>query len=565
MEFEQPDVYWEEIKRHFRRACLLRQEGRHEEAAQIMRETLPPVIEQWNTRCPDSPMEKRHRLEALFAEEMKRVEDACFIQETLLSRLQNAFGQQVESAMEDLVRRIGMDGRISPAEVHSVVEPVRQELERMAGMLSEDPMGRSAPGPDLQAIVETLRQDIRAQKAPPVVDQEAFIDPLREELHGVMGPIKADLQALERGRQPALDARLGPMREELRSMFDDFREEMRRRERTHASELRTLIKSLKLDLAGYAETPGRELASQLDAFRGELMEAIGRPREALQRSLEPLRDAVENLARDSAEANTGERLRRLEAQSERAIADNRELLRRYLDPIREDLDTLREVPNAQIQGLHNVVISILKSVREFPHEQLTEDIRHVRNELRELGAVPIHELHDLIDALQETIVQNGRPAAEIIQQSLVALRADLEMLWANPNTETDVLLEGIREDLKQVVRYPADRQLADTVAPLAEDVHNLRQRVTEMARLLYEAADTVQQNPHRGRNPAEAPQAGKRAVSAISEARERRRKMLEKVTLEEAEPVTKVPFEDLSSAIDAAISEGQGQSEEERR
>jgi methyl-accepting chemotaxis protein len=558
MEFEQPDIYWEEIKRHFRRACLLRQEGRHDEAAVIMRETLPPVIENWNERCPDSPVEKRHRLEALFQEEMRRVEDACFIQETILGRLKDVFGEEVAGAVEGLEKRIGMDGRVSPAEVSDIVEPVRRELQRLAGLISEDANGRSAPGPDLQAIVETLREDIRGAQAPPPVDTEEFINPLREELHGLLGPLRENLQALERSRQPALDARLGPLREEMRQMMEEMREEMRRRERTHASELRTLIKGLKLDLQSIAETPGREIATQMDALRAQNNEALGRSREDLQRVLEPIREELAELREmASAAPDVAERLQKLEGRLDTAAQGQREQLSKALEPLRDDLDALRNVPNAQIQSLHNAVISIHKAVREFPHQELRQDLSQVRHDLHALGATPIHELHDLIDALQQAVTAHSIPSYGQLQEDLRALRADIEMLWANPDQDLAQLLEPLKEDLRQIVRYPADKQLARTIAPLAEDIGDMRQRLTELARLVFEAADTVQQKDFQGRNPAEPARASNRASSAISEARERRRRMLEKVTLSEAKPVTKVPFDDIASVIDTVIAESE--------
>lgn len=65
---------WREIAGHVREACILRREGRHLAAAEILERTLPPMIRAWAGECTLPAAEAKARLNRLFNEEQARVE-----------------------------------------------------------------------------------------------------------------------------------------------------------------------------------------------------------------------------------------------------------------------------------------------------------------------------------------------------------------------------------------------------------------------------------------------------------------------------------------------------------
>jgi hypothetical protein len=81
--FSPADALWAEIVATTREACLLRQEGREEEAVRVLQDTLPPVIRRWSAASGDTPERCRERLKALFTAEQEHMR-AQMIQRRLI-------------------------------------------------------------------------------------------------------------------------------------------------------------------------------------------------------------------------------------------------------------------------------------------------------------------------------------------------------------------------------------------------------------------------------------------------------------------------------------------------
>ena len=70
---------WRLIAGHLREACILRRQGRHHAAAEILEHELPPLIRQWSTECALPTAEAKARLNQLFTDEQARVESHWII------------------------------------------------------------------------------------------------------------------------------------------------------------------------------------------------------------------------------------------------------------------------------------------------------------------------------------------------------------------------------------------------------------------------------------------------------------------------------------------------------
>ena len=78
---------WEQIVADFQLACVLRREGRGQEAAEIIDQRLPRVIARWSQADGRSGAEKQAALKAMFAEEQSRDESADQVPQILAAKL----------------------------------------------------------------------------------------------------------------------------------------------------------------------------------------------------------------------------------------------------------------------------------------------------------------------------------------------------------------------------------------------------------------------------------------------------------------------------------------------
>jgi hypothetical protein len=138
---------WREIAGQVREACILRRQGRHLAATEILEHTLPPLIRSWAGESALPAAEAKARLNQLFTEEQARVEShwlmARFLNDdraaATAARQLNTFPavpvSSVPSAMwfpSIAPRRIPLDA------VVDMIDAAR-DLERSAAQLAHSP------------------------------------------------------------------------------------------------------------------------------------------------------------------------------------------------------------------------------------------------------------------------------------------------------------------------------------------------------------------------------------------------------------------------------------------
>jgi hypothetical protein len=112
----QPDQLWSKIVDDFREACVLRKNGRHEESNELLQHVLPGEIAAWSRMPMPEGINRRSRLETMFRDEQRRVDDAFFVQrlvtiqieEHLLPKLCFMVAEEVREAVRN-------DARTAPA------------------------------------------------------------------------------------------------------------------------------------------------------------------------------------------------------------------------------------------------------------------------------------------------------------------------------------------------------------------------------------------------------------------------------------------------------------------
>jgi hypothetical protein len=96
---------WAKIVEDFRQACLLRREGRRDEANQILNVDLPRTIATWSRLPATAPGEdRRSRLTRMFEAEQRRIDDAMIIQRVVSARIEEQILPRLAAEVREAVR-----------------------------------------------------------------------------------------------------------------------------------------------------------------------------------------------------------------------------------------------------------------------------------------------------------------------------------------------------------------------------------------------------------------------------------------------------------------------------
>ncbi len=167
---------WKMIGDDFRQACLLRREGKAEEATTILDKRLPETIAAWARVCGLREPERRTRLSELFEQEQKRVDDIWLSQQIILRQMRDILipslclqvAEEVRDVMELQMEHVNSAlARLAPPSAPAVVQPA-PVTAGARGTIVNLPQARpfdrsSTPSfEDLPAIIdELISRDLR--------------------------------------------------------------------------------------------------------------------------------------------------------------------------------------------------------------------------------------------------------------------------------------------------------------------------------------------------------------------------------------------------------------------
>lgn len=133
---------WNQLVAEFRQACLLRREGKEDEAARVLEGTLPRQIASWSREDKRSADEKRAALETMFESERATIDSYLFAHEAMATRLTNALVPALRQQLsEDIQRAFSTVSRDT-----SFARPLRQSL----------PPANRVRFDDIPAVIDTL-------------------------------------------------------------------------------------------------------------------------------------------------------------------------------------------------------------------------------------------------------------------------------------------------------------------------------------------------------------------------------------------------------------------------
>jgi hypothetical protein len=161
---------WGKTVEAFRTACLLRRNGKLDEANRMLEWDVPGAIAAWSQASILSAGEKRSQLERMFREEQRRIDDAWLVQKLVADRFEETIGPRLVDTLAEEVRE-------------TVIEAIES-----AGIGQRGASHRTASPAPLRGRFTRPAPRIRFDDIPGVIDSI-----LQE-------------QSLDRGLSPALNA-----------------------------------------------------------------------------------------------------------------------------------------------------------------------------------------------------------------------------------------------------------------------------------------------------------------------------------------------------------------------
>jgi hypothetical protein len=154
----QPDQLWSKIVEDFREACVLRRTGRHEESNELLQHVLPGEIAAWARAPLPFGMDRRARLETMFKEEQRRVEDAFFVQRLVTSQIEDDLLPKLCFMVAEEVREaVRSDARTAPAPDSNYNNNTRRP--------TQSPSKPRVRFDDIPAVIDSIIRDQQADDA----------------------------------------------------------------------------------------------------------------------------------------------------------------------------------------------------------------------------------------------------------------------------------------------------------------------------------------------------------------------------------------------------------------
>lgn len=278
-----PSKLKESIRQSFRKACLMRLDGKEADAVKILQEELPALIKEWHELDGCEPAE----VEGLLAEELARTESAHWVVKELENRVKKGFEgvltpSQAEAMHTVLEAKHQLEIANLRAQVESSLAELKGRLEKTLGEVITYSGAEALGGRISQELSERLRATIAeavAQQAevlkrvPSKEDFEIQVDGIRAAV------IEASLKKAD------LETALKdlPLRNEVQALLEQNRTLVEGR--LQASEALALKKEDIQQLLGQAQSAleARLQANEATALkRDDVQSLLGQTQSAIE-------------------------------------------------------------------------------------------------------------------------------------------------------------------------------------------------------------------------------------------------------------------------------------------
>jgi hypothetical protein len=203
------EEHWDALVGQFRQLCLLRRQKKFIESDIILTSELPRAIAEWSQVSDGEPVAKKSRLDAMFQNEQRRIDDACFAMELLTDRLKTEILPAVTSELTEQIRATVMEN-IRAAISEDIRNIVATELRKSVPTHTE-----AVPESDSSESVESTQSMVPsknllsnfAQQVRSSVAQKAYVAVL-EELAREKKP--AQVKAIRPGQKVEAPQKVSP-------------------------------------------------------------------------------------------------------------------------------------------------------------------------------------------------------------------------------------------------------------------------------------------------------------------------------------------------------------------
>ncbi|MBM3822470.1 MAG: hypothetical protein FJ404_06240 [Verrucomicrobia bacterium] len=134
---------WSRVVSLFRQACVLHREGKHQESRHIVEQDLRQSIATWTKFSGQEPGVKRSKLEQMFKEEQRRVDDAWMVQSLVVRQFSRHILPELSNRLVAEIRGSLANGVLTPFAIAAAEsepsfepnDPVRIPFDDVEGMI----------------------------------------------------------------------------------------------------------------------------------------------------------------------------------------------------------------------------------------------------------------------------------------------------------------------------------------------------------------------------------------------------------------------------------------------
>ena len=150
--------HWETARKLFREACFLRSMGDEKGAIGILSKDMPGTISSWMADSKLTAGEKKERLQEMFQEEMRKVDESVELCELMLNRFEETFSLQIRSILYDFQLLIYEVFGLDTSSVRTPSEPIAPARKRTKGKAPSKKTAVPIPPPSAEEMADRLRK-----------------------------------------------------------------------------------------------------------------------------------------------------------------------------------------------------------------------------------------------------------------------------------------------------------------------------------------------------------------------------------------------------------------------
>lgn len=504
MLFSEIDSGWEEIQKQFQNICILRREGRNDEAVKLMEKKLSPLLATWTSDNPENGLQKKQRLENLFEEEIKRVDDAWVTKNLLDDRLLQPFLKELTETLRPLVDRIerlekrstndlkgGFDDIPITTDFEAALEPIRMELDSLKKTIALAQLDTPSEGLN-ETAAKKLTEQFEAQHQS---REEMFIETcssMRDEIAGIR-------KSLENERPQESGNKNTQQLAALSAQIKDLAAQIEKSQTSDAPQSKTISPPSDFQ---------EQIAEMLAQFQAECIQPLAD-------TMETYRDKHETAAK-RLEIITEQDLKSIQINLTDLILDSMQPLKEDIADIKAETEQWKAIsqqPTKIKKTLETWKSSIQKHIEATVESQLQNTFQSMREQLEAVASTLQKEseiVHHLPAEQREAFLKITKSSSDAIEKNNHQLQDNLAKQLNKLEEEMSFKQEKMAEAmtshldaLKSKIQRDSEEQVIKRVGKsLRMEIKELRKQIAELKTVPSENQSTSKAAPEKKPRPS---------------------------------------------------------------